>query len=224
MIFDRRSYDILALEAFQPSYAGYRPHVTENPNGDGKEDAGKRYSHIALKYNPSKRMLGFLAAAHFEACRVAEALRVPAEFYPRVEDATLRILEYPPGCGSETHTDFDLFTILCYRETPQDLKLTSGHLGGSPVDSTGYDRVDEARKIDPFFHVGEIGEIVGLGPATPHCVVPRDYVQRSIVCFAMPSHKARFPQSRTDVDEGAWHGRRVGDWLAERKERSRNYR
>ena len=81
-------------------------------------DAGKRYLHVALKYNPPAWAVEYLARAHFEACRVATALGVPPEFRPHEADATLRVLEYPAGAGSVEHTDFDLFTILCWRSTP----------------------------------------------------------------------------------------------------------
>jgi hypothetical protein len=132
VIFTRTDYRILNLFAFAKDYPGYRQNVTELPNGDGTPDVGKKYSHVAMKYltRGTKEDLilkGFLAAAHFEACRVAEALQVPAEYYPRVADGTLRILEYPAGVGSEEHTDFDLFTILCYRETIEDLVVENGY-------------------------------------------------------------------------------------------------
>jgi hypothetical protein len=227
VIFSRDIYDKIASLAFSNGYPGYRPHVTELPNGDGKPDVGKKYSHIALKYllgHPYEDFLtAVLASAHFEACRVAEALQVQAEYYPRVADGTLRILEYPAGVGSKEHTDFDLFTILCYRETPDDLELLDA--GKTRIVKTQQDveRYASAVRVDPYLHIGELGELVGLGPATPHRVVARPYVQRSIVYFAMPDHEARFSSSRTDIDEGAWHGRKIGEWLKERMARSRKY-
>jgi hypothetical protein len=83
------------------------------------------------------------------------------------------------------------------------------------------DRRAEARKIDPHLHIGELGELVGLGPATPHKVVPRPYVQRSIVYFAMSDHEMRLPIGNTRREDG---GRMtVGEWLKERMARSRKY-
>ncbi len=64
-------------------HAGYKPDVLEAPNGDGNVDATKRYLHVALKYDPPAWALWYLARAHFEACRIAEALGVP-------DDATSR--------------------------------------------------------------------------------------------------------------------------------------
>lgn len=235
-----------------PPYAGYKPETREAPNGDTKlcpecgglgderwrpckgacrgtgrvpnVDASKRYLHVALKYNPPEWALKYLARAHWEACRVAEALGVPAEFYPRTADGTLRVLEYPAGAGSAEHTDFDLFTILCWRSHPEDLELypelypEDGH----------HPRLEDARAMSPGLHIGELGELAGLGPATPHRVPARPYVQRSIVYFAMPDHAARLPDScicpRPD-----WNGHRkscmsgltVGEWLTERVARSR---
>jgi hypothetical protein len=239
MIFSRTDYEILSVFAFNKDYPGFRPHVTELPNGDGKQDVGKKYSHIAMKYltRDTKEDLilkGFLAAAHFEACRVAEALQVPAEYYPRVADGTLRILEYPAGVGSEEHTDFDLFTILCYRETHTDLQLTLRDW----APKKGPDTIEAARMIDPHMHIGELGELVGLGPATPHRVVARPYVQRSIVYFAMSDHNAELakgPWFPGQPDKGYVHEinaqgghyntrpKTVGEWLKERMTRSRKY-
>jgi hypothetical protein len=253
-------------------YAGYKPDTREAPNGDTKlcpecegarvgqpravacktcgnsgrvpnVDTGKRYLHVALKYNPPAWALAYLARAHFEACRVAEALGVPAEFYPRVADGTLRVLEYPsaahnirgvhtvsgcvacgtsvlatrfdprgvcpalaPGSGSAEHTDFDLFTVNLWRSTPEDHEQIVIHDGGcygpEPVWEPG------ARE----FHIGELGELVGLGPATPHRVPARPYVQKSIVYFAMPDHDTWLPLEACPT---------VGEWLKERMARSR---
>jgi hypothetical protein len=229
MIFSRDIYDRIASLAFSNGYPGYRPHVTELPNGDGKPDAGKKYSHIALKYllgHPYEDFLtAVLASAHFEACRVAEVLQVPAEYYPRVADGTLRILEYPAGVGSEEHTDFDLFTILCYRETVEDLVVENGYFKEKlTVSGPVRDRRAEARKIDPHMHIGELGELVGLGPATPHRVVARPYVQRSIVYFAMSDHEARLTQQYGEDKSPIDGPRTVGEWLKERMARSRAYK
>src|SRR5690554_2326274 len=100
MIFTRNDYDALHALVFAdhgdsvsgPVYfPGYRPH------GDG------RIAHVALKYLESdvtRRLftaeeralcMHMLARAHFEACRIAEALGVRPEFYPRVQDGILRI-------------------------------------------------------------------------------------------------------------------------------------
>lgn len=187
-------------DLFVKDYAGYKPEVLESPNGDGKIDHTKRYLHVALKYNPPDWARYYLARAHFEACRIAEAIGVPDEFYPRVADGTLRVLEYDSGTGSAEHTDFDLFTVHCYRSTPEDFVRTSA------VDP-------RAEAIDPDVHIGEIGELVGLGKATSHYVPERDYPQYSIVYFAMPTHDVRLPGGVT-----------VRDWLTERYQRSRIYK
>jgi hypothetical protein len=250
VIFDRKRYDLLNEIVFASEgddehelrYPGYRPEVKEIPNGDGKVDATKRFAHIALKYldapgsewmsDFAKRALReALAVAHFEACRVAEALGVPAAFYPRAEFGALRLLEYPPGAGSEEHTDFDLFTVLCYRETPGDLELLEG---GDAAHEMIVGRYAKATDIDPHLHIGEIGELVGLGPATPHRVPARDYVQRSIVYFAIPDHAARLPRRVEGVSRYAQSGeiagvsyapdQTVGEWLKERLARSRVYK
>lgn len=183
---------------FRVDYAGYKPTVREIPNGDGKVDAEKRYLHVALKYNPPEWAIGYLARAHFEACRVAEELGVPAEFYPRVADGTLRVLDYPAGAGSAEHTDFDLFTVNLWRNSRSNVVVTD---------------TDPSPHASTALHIGEIGELVGLGRATSHYVKPSAGRQQSIVYFAMPDHAAVLPHR----DEGPT----VGQWLKERYARSR---
>lgn len=267
-------------------------------------DITKRYLHVAPKYNPPAWAVEYLARAHYEACRVAEALGVPAAYYPRVADGTLRVLEYPsaaceyegvitgnghwrcvtcgheqmaspggpsdrvcpalaPGAGTAEHTDFDLFTIVLWRSHPVDLERgraargrMMGHslagFGGGPndipscvhcgevapePDSTCWDAYEkhdvkhaigggraEAEAISPGLHIGEIGELVGLGPATPHRVPARPYAQKSIVYFAMPDHAAQLPGTGAGGFPPQYvgaNGPTVGEWLRERIARSR---
>jgi hypothetical protein len=178
----------------------------------------KRYLHVAPKHNPPAWAMAYLARAHYEACRVAEALNVPAAYYPRVADGTLRVLEYPPGAGTVEHKDFDLFTIVLWRSTPDDLERHPGEVRDWSK-AIGTSR-DAAEAISPGLHIGELGELVGLGPATPHRVPARPYAQKSIVYFAMPDHGARLPHT---IDaHGLKRGRpTVGQWLKERIARSR---
>ncbi len=189
-------------------YPGYKPEQLEAPNGDGKIDTGKRYLHVALKYNPPPWAVWYLARAYFEACRIAEAIGVPAAFYPKVENGTLRVLEYPAGEGSAEHTDFDLFTVHCYRSTPEDFVIRR-----PGVDMRTTERRGRAEAIDPHVHFGDIGQEVGLGPASPHSVPARPYPQKAIVYFAMPANDARMPD-----------GSRAIDWIADRYARSRVYK
>jgi isopenicillin N synthase-like dioxygenase len=235
--------DICPDPARHGPYAGYKPETREAPNGDTKAclscsapwnvaedctachgtgrvpnvDAGKRYLHVALKYTPPAWALTYLARAHFEACRVAEALDVPAEFYPRVADGTLRVLEYPAGAGTAEHTDFDMFTILCWRSTPDDLERDYWPSDAGPGENSPR---DDAESLSPGLHIGELGELVGLGPATPHRVPARPYAQKSIVYFAMPDHGARLPWRESECPS-VRDVPTVGEWLKERVARSR---
>jgi hypothetical protein len=178
-LFNNHDHDKLsALFDTELAYAGYKPNVLEAPNGDGKVDVTKRYLHVALKYNPPRWAIHYLARAHFEACRIAEAIGVPAEFYPKVENGTLRVLDYPAGAGSAEHTDFDLFTVHCYRSTPEDL------IQNDPNERN--------------FLIGEIGEAIGLGKAVRHFVPEQPYPQQSIVYFAMPANDAPITQRAID--------------------------
>lgn len=245
-------------------YAGYKPNVTEAPNGDTREcdrcdgvgtiaepvngsifgvrvrcpagcDFGRvpnvappttRYLHVAPKYSPPAWATAYLARAHYEACRVAEALGVPAAYYPRVADGTLRVLDYDVGGSQPEHTDPDLFTVLCYRSAPDDLEVMHRHTVTGDL-AEAHRRV---RGLSPEYaktlHVGELGELVGLGPATPHRVPARPYRQQSIVYFAMPDHAVRLPCAECGAGK-MWAcraGQTVGEWLKERLARSRVYK
>lgn len=199
-LFEDKDYNLLHSLFELTGYAGYKPEVLEAPNGDGNIDAKKRYLHVALKYSPPAWAQWYLSRAHFEACRIAEAIGVPDKYYPKAENGTLRVLEYGPGVGSATHTDFDLFTVHCYRSHPNDFKRVT--------------RVDSrAESIDPDVHYGDIAEAIGIGDATKHYVPERDYAQQAIVYFAMPANDAIMPD-----------GTKAIDWIADRYKRSRIYR
>jgi hypothetical protein len=205
MIFDAVDYLRLAPLFRLIGYKGYKPAEREAPNSDGRVDEGKRYLHVALKYDPPAWAVEYLARAHFEACRIAERIGVPDAFYPRVENGTLRVLEYPAGAGTEEHTDFDLFTVNLWRSTPEDHEHYSGN---GPKGSWELG-------VNGAHHVGRIGELVGMGAATPHRVPARPYAQKALVYFAMPAMAARLPMlckacgSRAISEDGfagdRWH-------------------
>lgn len=197
-LFSAVDYAALAAIVFQDDYPGFATArgIIESPNGDGARDSGKRYSHVATKYleqmswSEDKDMLTYyLEYAASRAYRIALQLRVPPAYRPRLEFGCLRVLEYPAGVGaSAEHTDMDLFTLNLYRNVPNP---GLGVLGDT--------------------HMGELGELIGLGPATPHYVAPlEDTPQHSLVYFAMPDHAAVLPS-----------GESVGQWLSERMKRSR---
>lgn len=207
-ILNHADYSLLHSLVFAGDYPGYRPEIVELPNGDGKADVGKKYAHIATKYldryvpaNPSRKRLLFTALrqAHEVAEAIAGALNVPAAFWPKLEACALRVLHYPPGAGSEKHTDFDLFTVMCYRHPAEIFKA-----------EPGFELPAAVQKINPQCHLGELAELLGLGRATPHEVLPSSEPQGSIVYFALPDHKAALPS-----------GELVGEWLTERLARSR---
>ncbi len=247
------------------SYMGQWEWPCEACNGTGRVPnvdagrAGKRFLHVALKYDPPAWAVEYLARAHWEACRVATALGVPAAYRPHEADGTLRVLEYPsaahegniqcdfcgerskayggtavsadvcparaPGAGTAEHTDFDLFSIVLWRSHPADLELgyecTARTIPEAFRDNM---RLAAGRALNPGLHIGEIGALVGLGPATPHRVPARPYAQKSLIYFAMPDHGARLPCPAPA--HGGWPsdctgGPTVGQWLAERLARSR---
>jgi hypothetical protein len=196
MNWNRETYDRLHSLVFREGYPGYKPGVREVPNGDGRVDAEKRYAHVAAKYlraysetaGASGRIATlehYLRMAHAEAVDIALSLGLKA-FIPAFETGALRVLEYPAGVGGASHTDFDLFAVNLWRSCPNP--------------GLGVGR----------YHIGEIGELVGLGKAQPHCVEPLPEPQLSLVYFAIPPHEAVLPGGVT-----------VGAWLAERVARSR---
>lgn len=181
MTFNQSDYDTLHALCFRDDYPGYRPTVVESPNGDGGLDVQKKFAHVAEKYlrqysrdvpGASGRVaqLGhFLERAEEIAWNIALQLGVPEEFLPSFEYSALRVLEYPAGVGGHVHTDPDLFAVNLWRSCPNP------GLGGAP------------------YHIGEIGELVGLGKAEPHWVDPLPVVQQSLVYFAIPDHAAVLP-------------------------------
>lgn len=199
-LFTAADYQRLHALVFHPDYPGNATArgIVEAPNGDSTaRDTEKRYSHVACKYlqqyEPANRtdavmLENYLYRAYNRAVTVALRFGVPEAFLPSFEHGALRVLEYPAGAGaSARHTDFDLFTLNCYRNLPNP---------GLPATEV---------------HMGEIGELIGLGAATSHEVITLpDTSQHSIVYFAIPDHGAMFTGGGT-----------VGEWLKERMSRSR---
>lgn len=203
-VFNKNDYDTLHNLVFRSNYAGYKPTVIEIPNGDGKADVEKRYAHVAPKYfqtdEERRQLMPFLEIAHTQALMIAKALQLPPDYMPRIEYGALRILDYPPGAISNEHEDFDLFTLMCYRDQPD--RFVSREVD-TPTLVT-------MRKYNAQAHLGQIGTDIGLGAATPHEVLASDTRQSSIVYFAIPDHNSILS-----------HGITVRDWLNERMARSR---
>ncbi len=216
-MFNSEDYEILHSLVFRSDYPGYKPDVREAPNGDGKIDTGKRYAHVNRSYldkmpaedRQARFVLEhYLKHAHAESLRVATALDVPDRYLPDARYGTLRVLEYPAGIGGGTHTDMSLFTLKLHRNDPEF---------DSPL--RFYDRRDQAARLNSVasgLHIGEIGEILGLGKATPHEVLPQRHVQHALVYFAIPDHDATL-----DAPSGGCPRQSVGFWLTERVARSR---
>jgi hypothetical protein len=191
----------------------------------------KRYAHIAEKYlNQEKNLEGYidleyyLDRAHSVAMEVAIAIGVPRPFWPVRKYGALRVLEYGPTAITNRHTDFDLFTLMCYRNLPEYFQNIDTF--GFKNDDTMQDRVariaqvsdsnrlkSKASELNTQIHFGEILEEVDNKTfvATPHEVIASNGPwQYSVVYFAIPDHSAVLPSGVT-----------VGKWLEERISRSR---
>jgi hypothetical protein len=190
---------------FRDWYPGFKPEVTESPHGDTRWDRKKHYAHIARKYlegynGPGSYYMQSLLDDWVQYARgVAVDLGVPPKYWPEYEDSTIRILAYPPGGGTEEHTDFCLFTIPMYRNITNTYEAKFGHPS----------RLGHVDKV----HIGELLERINPNlKATPHCVVPdvQGRHQYAAVFFAMPRLSISLPD-----------GQRIDEWLGERKGRSR---
>jgi hypothetical protein len=225
-LFSAADYAALAAIVFRPDYPGNATArgVVEAPNGDpAARDTGKRYAHVAVKYLPTEYgdwtedhdwLYWKLSQAHARAVTIANALGVPREFMPSRSAGALRVLEYPPGAGSAPHTDMDLFTLNLWRNMPTQVNSS--------------DLPAHVRDVEPRMHIGELGELIGMGPATRHEVAPCHQVQHSIVYFAIPNHAAVLSDhplakaaAGSDYPNILVRGKTVGEWLAERLARSR---
>jgi hypothetical protein len=204
-MFSRADYDTLHRLVFRSDYPGYKPTVIEIPNGDGKADAEKKYSHVGIKYfaNDWQRfaLMPYLQRAYDLAVEVAVAGGVPAEYMPDINFGALRVLDYPPGAISHKHLDFSLFTVMLYRDDPSRFHA---------IEEGASEHYFNMKNVNPQVHIGELGAEVGLGPATPHEVFASTEIQRSIVYFAIPSWDVKLPS-----------GVLVKDFLNERMARSR---
>lgn len=196
MNFSEADYNRIHELTFGRDYPGYKPTVQESPNGDGDWDQEKRYAHVAAKYlGPDEHELeAYLTRAWIHSTKVVRKLGLDPQWEPSYAESCLRILDYPPGAGSAEHTDFDFLTIQLFRDRPE-----------------GFVRTEEVdprhEEISPGIHFGEIAEEIGFAKATPHYVKPLNTRQRSIVFFALPHRHVAL--------------KTVGEWLDERKARSR---
>lgn len=228
-MFSHRDYLNLHNIVFNDHYPGYTPDVIEAPNGDGKLDTLKRYGHVATKYikkyQVSSREMSndiwayqvdllnkYLNQAHSHALDMAVALGVPPAFWPDINNGALRVLEYGPDAVTHPHTDFDLLTLSCYRNSHEHFK----YLIDDKMTLESHDRrktLKKARDLSPGIHFGELLEEIlpQSFKATKHEVVAsKGAYQYSAVYFAVPSNEAVLPSGLT-----------VGKWMDERKKRSR---
>jgi isopenicillin N synthase-like dioxygenase len=234
-LFTAAEYVELHSIVFRNDYPGYTPGVIESPNGDSKLDDKKQYAHVAQKYLERMprgegiqilTLSKYLDRAHDLAMQVAVAIGVPPEFWPSRQYGALRVLQYGPDAITNTHTDFDLFTLMCYRNIPGYFKYTLPELGTlrrkqaeqrSVVQNLMHEAsLNRAKVLNEQVHFGEILEEINPShfKADDHEVIASGGpYQYSIVYFAIPDHDATLPSGVT-----------VGKWIDERIKRSRYVR
>ena len=197
--------------AFSDKNPGYNSQVIESPNGDGVWDKRKKYAHLAPKYFDVTRLKDKFSLDYIkmrliyrkavnEAAEVCKFLDLPPEFYPG-PDSTMRVLWYPKGATTAPHTDFDLFTICMYRNQLDSFIY---------LDDETEPSLELAKSFFPGIHFGELMTEVNGMKATKHEVIGTEESQQSIVFFVVPPHQSVLPSGQT-----------VGDWIMERKYRSR---
>lgn len=230
-LFTAADYAKLHSIVFQPDYPGYKPNVVEAPNGDGNKDVLKRYAHVAEKYivdypRPldvdweshcyNKDLLNsYLDKAHELSLEVAISIGVPRPFWPVRKYGALRVLEYDANATTAPHKDFDLFTLMLYRNDEQYFK----YLDEKPTMETiqaltnSDNALKKAQQLNAQIHFGEILEEIDSESfrANKHEVVASGGpCQYSVVYFCIPDWSAVLPSGLT-----------VGKWIDERIKRSR---
>lgn len=201
----KQEFESISEFAFSKLNPGYKPNVIEAPNGDGRWDTEKKYAHVAPKYfKDIKEDISSIVNLYDKAVTISngicEKLNIPEKYWAG-SDSTLRVLHYPPGATTTSHTDFDLFTISMYRNSPELFKYLSGE--DDPL-------LKKARAISPGLHFGELMSEINESKATEHEVMGSTDWQYSAVFFVVPHYNSILPS-----------GISVGEWIDERKNRSR---
>ena len=172
MIFNATDYAKLHALVFSEGYPGYRPALRERFQDSGKTDQDKRFAHVATKYlakdpdlSRAAALEKYLLTAHCLAINIAKNLCLPERLWPALEACALRVLDYQPGATTAPHYDFNLFSVNCYRDRPEQL-----------------------RPNRDLYHLGELAQIFGVGPQLKHWTEPCDAPTQSIIYFALPAH------------------------------------
>lgn len=233
-LFTASDYHKLHSLVFHPNYPGYKPDVVEAPNGDGKKDELKRYAHVSEKhlfvkndftlqhekrtgFHPNHEgdtlLTEYLEKAHQLSLEVAIAIGVPRPFWPVRKHGALRVLEYDGQATSVLHTDFSLFTLMCYRNDESWFLYGKPQSSNHLATAVSSEHLERAKKLNAQVHFGELLEEILPDDfvATPHEVAATGGPwQYSCVYFAVPDEEAVLPSGQT-----------VGKWMIERKNRSR---
>jgi hypothetical protein len=198
-------------------YTDHKPFTSKYVPGELEELAAHEYSKIVRNKN-SDILSAYLDKAHDLSLQIAISIGVPKPFWPDKRYGALRVLEYGPTAVTNPHTDFDLFTLSCYRNLPEYFKYMDLVNGKTTYDdfvtlNRSSKLLKTAQELNSQIHFGEILEVIDnkTFKANPHEVVASGGAwQYSAVYFAIPSHEAKLGNGLT-----------IKEWLDERLSRSR---
>jgi isopenicillin N synthase-like dioxygenase len=150
-----------------------------------KPDIGISSSQVSI-------LKSYVEIAHDKAVEVAVLLGIPRKFWPHIDSGILRVLEYPPETCNPKHTDYDLFTLMCYRNLPDKFRY---------VGEQSKEALEIANTLNKQIHFGRLLNTAtqGLYEGTPHEVIidADKRTQYSIVYFANPDPKTVLPNGST---------------------------
>jgi hypothetical protein len=205
-------------EKYLKEYTEYKPF---NPNYDPSSNQLELAKHEyakSVRYANAGILKDYLTKAHELSLEVAIKIGVPKPFWPVKKYSALRVLEYNASATTAPHKDFDLFTLMLYRNLPEYFKyidLVNGKTtyGDFAVLKSSQKLLKSAQELNTQVHFGEILEDIDpkAYKATPHEVVASEGPwQYSCVYFCVPDHEAVLPSGLT-----------VGKWMEIRKGASR---
>lgn len=204
-MFTASDYARISNIAFTETYRGYMQNTRE---GEQRHISSVMYNlldkpDIGISQSEVSILKSYVKIAHERAVEVAVLLGIPRIFWPHIDSGILRVLEYPPETCNPKHIDYDLFTLMCYRNLPDNFRY---------VGEQSKDALEIANTLNKQFHFGRLISTAckGMYHATSHEVIvdASQRTQYSIVYFANPHFDAVLPNGNT-----------VGTWVRNKMNR-----